>query len=203
MRRGVDRPHTLVRMIDDVNLETNVVTIRASLSQTKAGVSEKTTKTNRVRRVELVAGAVEALRRQRSMQNQERLAAGVLFGDTGHVFQTSLGGTITPYAATDGFREIAKRAKVIGRGKTLHSLRHTAASWLLASGVDVVTVAAILGHSSPVATLSVYGHVVAWSPQGLRRRELQATRLLHAVPFPARLVPRSAIFRASSLHASS
>ena len=41
---------------------------------------------------------------------------------------------------------------------TLHSLRHTHASMLIASGVDILTISRRLGHSSPTITLSVYGH---------------------------------------------
>jgi len=39
----------------------------------------------------------------------------------------------------------------------LHKFRHTAASWLIASGVDVVTVKELLGHSS-IKTTEIYSH---------------------------------------------
>ena len=42
---------------------------------------------------------------------------------------------------------------------TLHSLRHTHASQLIASGLDVLTISRRLGHGSPAITLSVYGHL--------------------------------------------
>ena len=45
-------------------------------------------------------------------------------------------------------------------GVTLHSLRHTHASMLIASGVDIITVSRRLGHSSPKVTLEVYGHLI-------------------------------------------
>jgi hypothetical protein len=38
--------------------------------------------------------------------------------------------------------------------------RHTAATHLIAGGIDVTTTAAILGHSTPTVTLSIYSHVV-------------------------------------------
>jgi integrase len=43
---------------------------------------------------------------------------------------------------------------------TFHSLRHTHASMLIASGVDILTISRRLGHSSPTITLGVYGHLV-------------------------------------------
>jgi integrase len=42
---------------------------------------------------------------------------------------------------------------------TLHSLRHTHASQLIAAGLDVLTISRRLGHGQPAITLSVYGHL--------------------------------------------
>lgn len=42
---------------------------------------------------------------------------------------------------------------------TLHALRHTHASQLIAAGLDVVTVSRRLGHSNPTVTLNVYAHL--------------------------------------------
>ena len=40
-----------------------------------------------------------------------------------------------------------------------HALRHTHASVLIASGLDVLTVSRRLGHGSPVVTLNTYAHL--------------------------------------------
>ena len=42
---------------------------------------------------------------------------------------------------------------------TFHALRHTHASQLIDAGVDIVTIAKRLGHSSPNITLKVYAHL--------------------------------------------
>jgi integrase len=42
---------------------------------------------------------------------------------------------------------------------TFHALRHTHASQLIASGIDIVTVSKRLGHSKPDITLRVYAHM--------------------------------------------
>jgi len=47
-----------------------------------------------------------------------------------------------------------------------HVLRHTCASLLLHSGAAITDVSAVLGHSSPVVTLSIYSHIVG---NGLQR----------------------------------
>ena len=41
---------------------------------------------------------------------------------------------------------------------TVHSLRHTAASLMIANGTDVATVAGILGYSQVSTTLDIYTH---------------------------------------------
>lgn len=55
--------------------------------------------------------------------------------------------------------------------KRRYSARHTAISWLLANGVDLVTVAEIVGHSDPSLTLRVYAHSV-------EERKLAAAHIL-------------------------
>ncbi len=84
---GARRGELLALRWDDVDFELATLTIRASLSETRSGVTHKGTKTDRVRVVALAATALDALRRQRSLQAQERLAAGSAFTDCGHIFQ--------------------------------------------------------------------------------------------------------------------
>ena len=74
------------------------------------------------------------------------------------VFTDEIGVQLSPKAATNAFARLAGKA---GIGTTaLHSTRHTAATHLIAGGIDVTTTAAILGHSTPTVTLSIYSHVV-------------------------------------------
>jgi hypothetical protein len=48
----------------------------------------------------------------------------------------------------------------VTRRNVVHDLRHTAASVMLARGVTVAEVAAVLGHASPAVTAAVYSHLV-------------------------------------------
>lgn len=56
-------------------------------------------------------------------------------------------------------KERSLAMKSAGLTATLHSLRHTHASTLIASGLDVLTISRRLGHGSPAITLKVYGHL--------------------------------------------
>lgn len=136
------------------------LTIRRAVVELKgkdARIVEKGTKTDRVRTIALGALALDALHRRRTMQSEDRLAAGACFRDSGHVFQGPCGGLIRPDLATAAFAFVRDRAKIKA---TLHDLRHTAASWMLAAGVDVVSVARILGHATPTTTLGIYAHAL-------------------------------------------
>ena len=59
--------------------------------------------------------------------------------------------------ARSGWMEATRRAGV--EGTTIHDLRHTAASLLIAAGADVKAVQVILGHSTATMTMDLYGHL--------------------------------------------
>ena len=58
----------------------------------------------------------------------------------------------------DAYRDACAAAEVNGRTRT-HDLRHVAASSMIAGGLSVAAVQAVLGHSSPAETLEVYTHL--------------------------------------------
>jgi integrase len=155
---GARRGELLALRWLNINIESKTVAIEASLSQTKAGIALKGTKTDKARSVPLSRPALEALQRQRAMQAADKLRAGALYEDRGWVFADELGACISPMAATDAYARIAQKAKI--SSTRLHDMRHTAATTLLLSGVDVRTVAGILGHSVATTTLSIYAHVM-------------------------------------------
>ena len=86
--------------------------------------------------------------------------------DRNPVFITATGARMNVQSPSAKFRKI-----LVAYNKTvaeadrlplirLHDLRHTSASHLVASGVDIETVAKRLGHSKPSFTLDVYGHAL-------------------------------------------
>ena len=64
---------------------------------------------------------------------------------------------MTPTTFTWRFKCILKK-NGLPQELNVHSLRHTAASLMIAGGADVATVAGILGHSQPSTTLDIYTH---------------------------------------------
>ena len=64
---------------------------------------------------------------------------------------------MTPSSFTWRFKLILKKHG-LPEGLNVHSLRHTAASLMIAGGADVATVSGLLGHSQVSTTLDIYTH---------------------------------------------
>jgi integrase len=156
---GLRRGEVLALRWADVNLEAGFLQVERALEETsRSGITFKTPKTRYGRRqVTLPASTVALLRDHHRTQLEQRL----LFGRGKEpadalVFSNFDGSPRSPHWVTETWRRVAKHA---GIRATFHSLRHTHASTLIASGLDVLTISRRLGHGSPVITLSVYGHL--------------------------------------------
>lgn len=69
------------------------------------------------------------------------------------------GSLMRPTSVSKAFSRVRDRCG-LPRGCTFHALRHTHATWLLLSGVDVKTVSERLGHADAAVTLRTYAHVM-------------------------------------------
>ena len=74
------------------------------------------------------------------------------------MFVTEFGEPCEPRNALRAFKAAAKRAG-LPSSVGLHTLRHSAASVMMASGVPLKIVSDILGHASVAITGDIYGHV--------------------------------------------
>ena len=70
---------------------------------------------------------------------------------------TAVGSILDPLVLTKSWR---KAADSVGVKARLHDVRHFHISNLLRNGVPINAVQVRAGHSSPMVTLSVYGHVI-------------------------------------------
>lgn len=101
-------------------------------------------------------------------------------GDDDWLFRATRGGNVwTSTWRTRIWNKAVKAAGMEDAGVTIHSLRHTYASFAIAQGADVKTLQMQLGHSSPSITLNTYTALwperlddVADAIGALREREL-------------------------------
>ena len=74
-----------------------------------------------------------------------------------YLFRQPGGDSRVPGTFTFRFKKILQEGD-LPDNLNVHSLRHTNASMLIAQGVDVRTVAGLLGHAQPSTTLDIYSH---------------------------------------------
>jgi integrase len=123
---------------------------------------------------------VDELRAHREVQDLEKLMAGDAYVDRGFVFAGLLGEPISPEADWREWQELEQEAGVAGRFRP-HDGRHFAATFLLALGVDVRVVQAILRHSS-VKVTERYTHVAS------RMARDAAEKMGRALPKPSAVI---------------
>jgi len=99
----------------------------------------------------------------------QALAQGVVVREQGVDLVLELGGLsevanpdgtpLKPDSISASVSALSKRLK-LPKGASLHTLRHTHGSHLIASGMDLATVSARLGHSNVRVTAEIYAHVI-------------------------------------------
>jgi integrase len=144
----------------DVDFEIGVIEVSRSVICVDGGLQEKSTKTDRDRRVALDEVAVLLLTRHHAMATKWAADAGVELAADAFIFSPHLDAhsPFRPDNVTSFF--IRVRDGLGLTGVRLHDLRHFTATQLIGAGVDVRTVAGRLGHSDPSLTLRVYSHVI-------------------------------------------
>jgi integrase len=155
---GTRRGEALALRWKDLDLDKGLVRIERSLEQTKAGLRFKAPKTKNGRRnVSISPWLVAELKAHRTRQQERRLSLGMgRAPDDSLVFARWDGSIRAPHWLTQKFALAMVALKI---DCTLHGLRHTHVSQLIAAGLDVLTISRRIGHANPTITLTVYGHL--------------------------------------------
>ena len=144
----------------DIDFETGLLRIVRSsqyIGNRKIITKEPKTKAGR-REMILSKSAIDMLREYRKWQNQKRLQVGEDWIDNDRLFTQWNGVPIYPDTISDRFANFIKKHDL--PKVTLHSLRHSNATLLIAEGVDVKTVSQRLGHADVSTTLNIYTHAL-------------------------------------------
>jgi integrase len=168
---GLRRGELLGLSWSDVGEEAGTLTVRRSLAEageTRWAMADPKSARSR-RTLPLPALAREALDRQRLRQDAEREAAGTAWQDrVDLIFTDAVGRPMSPGLVTHAFTRARERLSL--PPVSLHDLRHSAATLLLAEGVPLAVISELLGHAGIAITASHYAAIV---PE-LRREAAEA-----------------------------
>lgn len=154
---GLRRGEALGLRWRDVDLDAGTIFVHRNLTVAYGRTMINETKTAHGRRkLALDPVTVAGLRRHRTNQLEERVAADVAWQEHDLVFCWQDGRPPHPQQPTRWFAEHIADADL--PHLRLHDIRHTYASIALASGVPITVVSRRLGHASISITLDVYGH---------------------------------------------
>jgi integrase len=157
---GMRRGELCALRWSDLDLDEGQIEVARSVVLVPGGLGEKTTKTNRTRRVALDEVGLSVLRTHRArVEEWARLADEELRLDA-FIFSPYVDGSLPfrPDNVTNFFIRVRDELKL--PDVRLHDLRHFTATQLIGAGVDVRTVAGRLGHTDPSMTLRVYSHAL-------------------------------------------
>ncbi len=155
---GMRRGELLGLKWSDVDLKVGSVWVKRSLVLIRGGLVFVPPKSAKSRRsITLTSGVVEALKKHKAYQDEERRKKCWLENDL--VFLTTVGTPIYPHHFVRRyFKELLKKANL--PEIRFHDLRHTCATLLLTKGIHPKIVQELLGHSSISITLDTYSHVL-------------------------------------------
>ena len=159
---------------NDLNFETGEINIDKATAYADGETYSKDTKTHASRSCIVPPLVMAAAKQLKSQQKQTALEIGSqwigLRGkdfDNNFVFTQWNGKQMNLSSPYHQFKRIIRiyndniandDSEKIPEGVTMHDLRHTAASILIANNLDPRSVAGILGHADPTTTLNIYSY---------------------------------------------
>jgi integrase len=152
---GARRGELLACRWSDLDWQTCRLRIERSVYQASGEIGFKSTKTRQTRKIAVPPSLTEYLKLHREQQEQNRAMFGADYRtDLDLIFCAPDGGLLKPDSVSWTARDIAAKAGLTGA--SLHTLRHSHASALLAAGVPIANVSKRLGHRDPYTTAKIY-----------------------------------------------
>ena len=149
----------------DIDFNRHILTLRGSvLYNSRQGVYAKDTLKNGKSRELLMTDAVERLMREYlAWRAEEKEKWGNVWTESGYLFTDTHGGMMNPDTITQYLHRMTKRLQKDDPTfphLNPHAFRHTVVSNLLANGVDVVSVANLVGDD-PATITTHYAHIIS------------------------------------------
>ena len=144
----------------DLDFKNNTIAINKTLATTEKGFEIQTPKTKAsIREISLDNETIQILKSWQLEQRKQLLKVGINAMDSKQlIFSNSKNDFIGNSTIRKYLKQISKKAGI--HLITSHGFRHTHATLLFASGMDIKQVQARLGHSKVQTTLDIYTHTM-------------------------------------------
>lgn len=157
---GMRRGEILGLKWSDIDFDKKVIHVNRSLNYVpNMGYILTTLKTkNSKRQIPISDNVVKELLIHKAKQEEWKKRLGKAYEDNDLVICTEMGTMQDPRNILRVMRRLCKSSGVTAI--RFHDIRHTHASILISSGVDIVKVSARFGHANPKITLEIYAHLL-------------------------------------------
>ena len=144
----------------DLDFKNNTIAINKTLATTEKGFEIQTPKTKAsIREISLDNETIQILKSWQLEQRKQLLKVGINAMDSKQlIFSNNKNDFIGNSTIRKYLKQISKKAGI--HLITSHGFRHTHATLLFASGMDIKQVQARLGHSKVQTTLDIYTHTM-------------------------------------------
>lgn len=158
-RTGVRIGELLALRWDDIDMNKKAVHVRRAVSdtRTKGRLIDDPKTQSSIRMIPVGASVIAALQEWRKEQLQEKLACGSKWADEDNaVFTMAFGSRMRQEWVSRRLKVAAQKAEI--EYISPHILRHTYASLLIESGVELKTVQELMGHTTSRMVMEIYAH---------------------------------------------
>ncbi len=143
-----------------VNFKDNEIIIENNIQYNKEkGLFAETPKNSEVRTVSIAPEIMQVLKNYKKIQKQYQLALGISdYNSEGYLFIQDCGIPMNPSSLNHWMANFEKKNNLPHIYP--HKFRHSQASILYASNVDIVTISKRLGHKQVSTTQNIYAHLM-------------------------------------------
>lgn len=162
---GFRRGELIALTWNDIDFQNHTITINKASARTKDGIITKSPKTfSSNRTVTLPADTINILQKYKAEQQSYQLSLGSYWKGNNYLFIQDDGKQMDISTPNKVFQKVIRIYNETHEDKlpeiTLHGLRHTSATLLIAQNIDVKTVSNRLGHSETSTTMDIYAHAL-------------------------------------------
>jgi len=154
---GLRRGEALGLVWSDCDMENGYITISRSLSSDDKGTKATKSRAGR-RKIPLPPQVREHLKRWHEVQTELLSELGLPQDASRPIVTSKVGGVVLPDNFSRWWRRFVKRNNL--KSVSMHQLRHTFATNLVANRIDIVTAKTLMGHSDTKMLTELYAHAV-------------------------------------------